>query len=566
MINQNPLPQESASIVLVENEHSCQESVQGMLSSAGYHCRLADSVNQILEYTLAGTLDLLVLGTQVCSCDEVKAIRAAMKSYLPVVVICDNIDDALLDRFEGAGIDSYITRPVNGRLLLSKIQSSLKLRRLHLHEVEQREQLQNYQQRMDIEQEVAVRIFDNVLKRHFLETDVVKSVLSPTALFNGDLLLVAKTPDDHLYLLLGDFTGHGLSASVAATPTAEVFYGMTQKGFTLPDIVREINGKLHKMLPANMFLAATAVALYPDSKTLNLITCGLPEHFLVNHADGSCKAIKSKNIPLGIQEDIELEEQNYSVSRHHYLYLLTDGVFDAENGHGECFGSERVIEAISGHPGKGLESLQSRLAEYSQGLSQKDDITIVKIICDVENVPWRDNSAQQAKRTVQALHWKNMMEFGIDTLAVVNPIPIMVNALMEIQGLQQHRQAIFLIVSELFANALDHGLLELDSAIKDTPEGFMRFYQLKEERLQSRRQGLIRFLFAHKPTRRGGQLTIKVVDSGCGFDWRQRRQELDCNSGFCGRGIKLVETLCSRLTFHGSGNRVTAVFDWQTEA
>ncbi len=549
-------------IVLLENESSTSQSLLPTLSAENYQVVPVNDVDQAITNAHAGAMDLLILTSDSCRNGDVQAICAAMESYLPVLVICDAISDALLDRFEGIDVDTFITRPVNKRLLLSKIASSLKNRQLYQQEIKQRKQLLEYWQLVDMEQEVAAKIFNNVLKRQLLETDVVKAILSPMALFNGDMVLVGKTPDNHLHLLLGDSTGHGLSASIAATPTSEIFYGMTQKGFAMVDIVREINSKLFKLLPTNMFLAATAATLYPE-KTLTLITCGLPEHFLVNNLDGSCKTIHSKNIPLGIQDSVELEEQNFTVGSHHSLYLFTDGVFEAENRSGEAFGSERIVQAISENPAVGFETLRACLAEHSQGLQQQDDITIVKLICDVDMVSWQDSASQQTKRKVVPLNWKSSMQFDIDTLRVVNPVPVMVNALMEIQGLQDHRQAIFMIVSELFANALDHGLLELDTAIKNTPEGFVRFYQLKDERLESRQQGRIRFSFSHRPSGQGGRLIVKVTDSGAGFDWHKQAPQLVDNAVFGWRGIRLLESLCTQLTYHGKGNRVTAVFDWQ---
>ena len=67
----------------------------------------------------------------------------------------------------------------------------------------------------------------------------IRYLLSPYALFNGDLLLAACTPSGNMHLLLGDFTGHGLPAAVGAMPLAEVFYGMTAKGFGLAETLRE---------------------------------------------------------------------------------------------------------------------------------------------------------------------------------------------------------------------------------------------------------------------------------------------------------------------------------------
>jgi len=167
----------------------------------------------------------------------------------------------------------------------------------------------------------------------------------------------------------------------------------------------------------------------------------------------------------------------------------------------------------------------------------------------------------ESQKQVPPLRWKSSMEFDIQALRQVNPVPVLVNTLMEIQGLHSHRQSIFLIISELFSNALDHGVLMLDSAIKTTPEGFMQFYELRQERLNSWSEGRIRLLLSHQPTEQGGQLKVKVVDSGDGFIRLNSQQQNQ--QGFSGRGVKLLETLCSSLIYHGKGNRVTATFDWR---
>ncbi len=550
-------------ILLIADESVENELLPTLLVAAGYLCQRVSRTQQACELIERhNSVDLMILATRHSLGQEVENLRRLSDAYLPVIVICDEIHDDLLDAYAEAGIDSYLTRPVNFHLLQTNIRSALRTRRLHLDQIEQRRQLLSYWQRMDLEQEVAANIYKSVLQSNFFHTEVVNAVMSSMALFNGDVLLVEKTPDNHLFLLLGDFTGHGLSASVGATPVADIFYGMVRKGFDLLDVLQEINLKLYKMLPANMFLALTATVLYPDSKTLSVVTCGLPEHFLVSDRDGSYISIASKNLPLGILDHIELVVQNFSVNQHQHLYLMTDGVIEAENAAGQPFGVSRIVEAVCQNDEPGIQRLQTLMAEHTQGFEQKDDLSIVELICDVDTVPWRSDTTVQDQRQIPAMRWKNQMEFDIQTLRQVNPVPVLVNALMEIQGLQRHRQAIFLIVSELYANALDHGVLKLDSSIKSTTDGFMQFYLLKQERLNSCNKGWIRFQLSHQPSKQGGRLSIQVVDSGDGFNWNSSRQQLSQNLGFCGRGVKLVESLCTRLTYHGKGNRVTAVFDW----
>ena len=552
-----------ASIVLLQDAGTDADSLQTLLLQHGYLCLSVASVEQLIEQLAHQAIDLLIITCQQLPWQSIEDIRDTADSYLPILVISDQLTDSLLDQCAALEIDAVISRPINFGLLLLKIRSSLKLRKLYQHENEQKNQLLTYWQMSDLEHEVAAKLFNNVLKADFLETSAVEVVMSPMALFNGDLVLVGKTPENHLHLLLGDFTGHGLSASIAATPLADIFYGMTRKGFDISEITAEINAKLYKMLPANRFLAATLVALYPESQSMKTITCGLPEHFLVNHTDNSHIIIRSANFPLGIQGGVEFEEQIHHVSDDDCLYLLTDGIFEAENPQGELFGGERILNALRQSQQDAMQILQVKLGEHTGGSQQKDDNTLVKLVCAVNSVPWRSGDAQLKLKSVAATKWKQMMEFDISSLREINPVPVMVNTLMEIQGLQNYRQDIFMIVSELFANALDHGVLALDSALKNSPEGFMQFYALKEDRLQQQQHGKIRLLFIHQPTEQGGRLIFKVSDSGKGFDWRRDRNRLETNLGFSGRGVKLVETLCSSLVYHGCGNRVTAVFDWR---
>ena len=557
MTAENSRQPNSPPLIAVESDGVSEAGLLALLTAEGYRCDAVIGLQALLDPGRSSAIDLLLLTSPNCPAREIQRVRDIVTGYLPVLVVCDRIDESLMEHYEGADIDAFIVRPVNTRLLSDKIRSSLKHRRIWQHQIAENRELADYRRVLDAERRLAARIFDSVLKSNCLVTEVVEAVLSPSSLFQGDLLLVARTPDQRLHLLLGKFSGQGLAASVAATPTAEIFYGMTGKGFVIADIVREINGKLRKILPNDRFFAATAVALIPEFKQLTLVGCGLPGHYCVNNDHGGCKVIRSRNIPLGIQDSIDLEEEHLMVTGRDSLYMFTDAIIEAEHADTRDL-PELVVRTLRHDDGRGLEALRSLLARQTG----REDVTVVRLDCDVDTAPLGDSGAGSSMRNDEALRWKAVMEFEADALRTINPVPVMVNTLMDIQGLQSHRQAIFIIVNELFANALDHGLLELDSAIKDSPEGFVSFYQLKEERLSRMRQGRIRFLFDHRPSDQGGRLTIKVSDSGRGFDWQQRRSDLKDTLGFCGRGLKLIETLCSSLSYQGRGNRITAVFDW----
>jgi hypothetical protein len=89
-----------------------------------------------------------------------------------------------------------------------------------------------------------------------LQAPHIQYLLSLMALFSGDVLLAAPTLSGGLQVMLGDFTGHGLPAAIGAIPVSDIFYAMTAKGFSIGDIVAELNQKLRTILPTGLFCAA----------------------------------------------------------------------------------------------------------------------------------------------------------------------------------------------------------------------------------------------------------------------------------------------------------------------
>ncbi len=65
--------------------------------------------------------------------------------------------------------------------------------------------------------------------------------------------------------------------------------------------------------------------------------------------------------------------------------------------------------------------------------------------------------------------WQVVLELGPEVLRTLDPLPLLVQRLMEIEELRTHREYLSLILAELFSNVLEHGLLGLDTTLKQTP-------------------------------------------------------------------------------------------------
>jgi hypothetical protein len=159
--------------------------------------------------------------------------------------------------------------------------------------------------------------------------------------------------------------------------------------------------------------------------------------------------------------------------------------------------------------------------------------------------------------------WKLDIEMQADTLRTTDPLPFLIQMVTGIQGTDTHRAEIFTILSELYNNAFDHGILGLDSGLKQTSEGFMQYYMEREERMASLDEGRVKLSISHEPYEDGGRLSLYLEDSGAGFDYNGKSVELTNTVKHSGRGIPLVYTLCEDLEYQGDGNVVEAKYVWK---
>ena len=95
------------------------------------------------------------------------------------------------------------------------------------------------------DEQFAEQLFSRAVHVGNYRSPAIDTRLRPATRFSGDVCLSARAPSGEIYILLGDFTGHGLGAAIGALPASEVFRAMTAKGFAPEQILRAIDRKLH---------------------------------------------------------------------------------------------------------------------------------------------------------------------------------------------------------------------------------------------------------------------------------------------------------------------------------
>lgn len=570
-----------AKILVAEDSNSDRLLLKTILLGYGYEVTLARDGREAVEIFQQQRPDLVLLDALMPVMDGFEAatlIRAAAgEEFVPIIFLTSLEDPDSLARCLEVGGNDFLPKPYQGVILQATLNVFLRMREMQRTLIRQRDEIANYNELLLREQSVAKRVFDKVAHAGCLDAPNIQYAISPIAIFNGDVALAGVSPAGNLFVLLGDFTGHGLNAAIGAMPLAQSFYSMLEKGFTLRDILKEINEKLFEVLPVEIFCCALLAEIDFKNSSLTVWNGGLPDAVLSRQAGQVITRIKSRGLPFGVRPTIDLGDniQVLEVTPGDRLYIWTDGIHEAASNSGELYGEQRLMELFRANKGPGSLFKEIILAvnSFIGAESVGDDISLIEVEMVAPEHFDVAIPAYVAGQEAGPKDWSLSFDLRTGTLKEFDPLPLLLHVLMQVPFLRPNSGQIYTVMTELYTNALEHGVLGLDSSIKNSPAGFGNYYQQREQALDKLQQGSIRVELDYQGYAGGGRLEVTMKDSGPGFDLSVLQRfvtdgqdradgQFSSKDGYAGRGIHLLKSLCHSLEFVGQGNCVKASFDW----
>jgi len=532
-----------------------------------------DAEQALLAYDTHGA-DLIFMDVVMPKVDGYLAAKQLKEKigdyFVPIIFITALQDEDALVRCLEFG-DDYLVRPFNQIMFNAKIAAHIRTIDLHRKAEQQHTELTYLHNRLMQEQEMAQHVFDHATQVNHQNCENIETYLSSASQFNGDVLLIAKSPAGGVYVMLGDFTGHGLPAALGSLPLSQLFHSLVLKQLSVGDLARELNRVLVDFLPDYMFCACVIAELNSQGDQLRLWSGGLHDSLILNDNYQVSERISSLHMPLGILEDdvFNTGSLEFKLAPSDKVIFYTDGILEAANDRGELFGRQR-FETVLERSQCDIEKVRKgfhRFIGYQQGnLTQDDDISLVSISAgpvSFNNI--KENQLHQVAYDINRapVPWSIDMKLSITELRLGSPVSQLVDMVGEATGLYSDKPVLSVLISETYNNALDHGVLELESSLKDGPEGLFNYYALREQRLSEYDKGQIDIHIAHRLMDAGGELIITVQDSGSGFDF----QQLVLSSGeeSHGRGLSLVEQLSESMTFTDSGRCIEVTYRYRKD-
>ncbi|MFY0641846.1 MAG: SpoIIE family protein phosphatase [Bermanella sp.] len=560
-------------VLVADDNQSDRIILCAIVKKMGYTvCEAADG-NEAIDQYLEQKPDIILLDVIMPNLNGHQAAKSiktlAGEDMVPIIFLTSLQEASDLATCLESGGDDFISKPYNKIILKAKINAFSRMLKMHNTLQTQRDLIRENNEHMRHEQQVARAVYDNVAHSGCLDLPNIKHLLSPFSIFNGDVLLAARKPSGSIHILLGDFTGHGLPAAIGAMPLAEIFYGMTAKGFFMSDILREINIKLKKILPVGYFCCTCMANMSFRRNEIEVWMGGLPDFGLYRKKTGLVERIKSNHLPLGVlsSQAFDAETKTFEFLPGDKFYMWSDGIIEARNTEGELFGDDRLFAVFDdNNTDDYFDNILKSVNQFVGENGRDDDTTLLELSMVDESEIGKVDIDLSSGAISGPTNWNMVYTLRDETLKSFNPLPIMLNILNDVPALRQLSGQLYTLMAELFSNAFEHGVLGLSSELKKTADGFAEYYRLRSLAMDSLENAFVRFDFDLTPTHDGGKLTIIVEDSGDGFDYDNDNLNVNIeeNVAYSGRGIPLISSLCDSLIYLDKGNKVKVCLSWKS--
>lgn len=484
--------------------------------------------------------------------------------YVPIIFVTGETNDDALEQCLSSGGDDFIIKPIKESLLTAKADSLLRIKKMHDNLRREKEMISEYSASQEKDMHDANKIIDNIRGPLFYNPGNIKYTLEPQFIISGDMFCSSAGPSGNHVMLVGDNTGHGLPAAIGSLIIYDVFYTMVEKGFEIEAIAEEINYKLFRLLPSDRFFAATLVEIDSEYEIAKVWNAGMPAAFIVDSGGAVKKKIVSVNMPLGIKglSRDEVKPEIIDINNDDRIYLYSDGLLEVFNTKGEQFSEDSMLDAFQT---SNVEDWYDKILENSnkfRGDAEKtDDVLFVEVNCNKALVNM-DDKVEMKHEEIEPMEWSFKLDLKGDAICQGNPITVSLESISVLQGLKNHHEKLFLILSEMYSNSVEHGLLGLSSAIKEEKDGFLKYYELRQAGLESIENETLSIEINNRIENEKGVLSILMEDSGCGFDYSQIEGGLLENNKKSGRGIGLIADLCNKYEYSNGGRTLKVEYEW----
>jgi serine phosphatase RsbU (regulator of sigma subunit) len=241
--------------------------------------------------------------------------------------------------------------------------------------------------RLERDLEVARKIQEGLLpgKIPLIDGLDISGIMKPAMQVGGDYYDLIPISPKKIFIVVGDVSGKGLSASLYMTKLQTLIQFACTPDKSPKEILIELNRKLYSIMERNWFITLTLALFDTGNNTLTFCRAG---HMPVLAAfNGTVESYRTKGLGLGLEHgtifEASLCEEEIKLQPHQLYAFISDGITEAMNEKDELFGEDNLIELLKGRTDNSskevIDDVWSKITTFRGKALQYDDMTMVVV-------------------------------------------------------------------------------------------------------------------------------------------------------------------------------------------
>lgn len=239
------------------------------------------------------------------------------------------------------------------------------------------------------EMDMAEKIQTNIIKNNMYVEDESYTAVGYSKMaqaIGGDYYNIIKYDSNRCLLVLCDVSGKGISASIVTGIIGGMFDTFNIKdGFK--QFLVKMNRYIYRTFNLNKYITALIMNLDAHNGKVRIIDLGhcMAEGNFYLVRNNKFHIIRNRNygIPIGLEEDIEVETDSLELNDGDRIIVCTDGLHDQFNENGEGFDVAKLEKLVLDNNDRKPQELQklivSEIKEWRNGQPAFDDMTFIII-------------------------------------------------------------------------------------------------------------------------------------------------------------------------------------------
>ncbi len=206
----------------------------------------------------------------------------------------------------------------------------------------------------------------------------------PAHFAGGDHFDYLPLADGTLAVIVGDVSGHDVSAALVMASASAHFRSFAVEHSEVQEIIEHTNSLLAREMNDGMFVTLFVLQLDASRRTIRFANAGHPSGYVLN-ADGRIKAtMRSMSFPLAVVDEAEFPvSKPIQLVSGDTILLITDGILEARNSDNLYFGDERLLDIAREHRSLSasaiIDAIQQAVFRFIDQPHADDDLTMVVI-------------------------------------------------------------------------------------------------------------------------------------------------------------------------------------------